>query len=76
MDRQQKRVLKLRNHVLNQSNNLKENELQELESEENYKLEDLTVKELKDEAKAKEIEGYTNMNKEQLMDAIKSVQIQ
>lgn len=55
----ERRVKRLREHVL------------ELSLKENLNLEEKTVKELRGLAKEKEIEGYSDMKKDELIKALK-----
>lgn len=74
MDRSQRRILRLRNHVLRHDEQEDIKELaEELADAGNLELEDLTVPELRDEAKAKGIVGYSNMKKEELIESIEGV---
>lgn len=61
MDRQQKRVLKLRDHVLKQQAQPKCDD---------KCPSNLTAKELKDKAKEKDILGYSTMKKKELIEAL------
>lgn len=65
MDRYQKRVLRLRQHVL--SHNKKE---EKESTDEEKSLEDLKVEELKELAKEKGIEGYSKLKKDELIDLL------
>lgn len=68
MDSYQRRVQKLRDHVL--SHNKQENE----STGEERLLEDLKVEELKDLAKEKGIKGYSNLKREELIDMLRTLE--
>lgn len=74
-DRYQRRVLKLRNHVLNQEAIAKEKNFIE-DFEEAFDLaireniEKMKVEELKELAKARDIKDYSKMKKEELIAAL------
>lgn len=87
MDRQQKRVLSLRNHVLShKTKGFVEDvdKAHELALEDDKEitnliaieedLEELTVPKLKELAKASNIDGYSSMNKEELIEAISGLE--
>lgn len=64
MDRYEKRVLKLREHVLSHNNQEEGNRVPKT-------LDDLTVDELKELAKEKELEGYSKLKRDELIALLK-----
>lgn len=88
MDRQERRVMRLREHVLGHAKKTDDKTVEAInkfveEKEDPYSsmiqaaisedMEELTVKELKDIAKSIKIENYSTMNKDELIDAISKV---
>ncbi|WMM24053.1 Rho termination factor N-terminal domain-containing protein [Tissierella sp. MB52-C2] len=65
MDRYQRRVQKLREHVLGHN---KENE-EDIKKEEKT-IEEMTVDELKELAKEKGLEGYSKLKRDELVDLL------
>lgn len=71
MDRYQRRVQRLRKHVLENNEKLNETETIEfLSNAENLEFEDLTVPELKKIVKEKGIAGYSDMTKPELLEIL------
>lgn len=74
MDRHEKRILRLRNHVLNHKYKYFIEDIAEafdLAIKENtIYLSDKTVDELKDIAKEKGLEGYSKLKKEELIELL------
>lgn len=64
MDRYQKRVLKLRDHVLGHNVDV------EGEANQEREIQEMTVDELKQLAKEKGIEGYSKLKKDELINLL------
>lgn len=67
MDRYQKRVLKLRNHVLSHN---KEVAATERTANEEREFEEMTVDALKELAKERGLEGYSKLKRHELIDLL------